>query len=56
MSVLTTHFTYLSRQGQHRQKKASSQGNDNTEVSGEYASLMEQELFDFILFEVPSVV
>jgi V-type H+-transporting ATPase subunit C len=39
-------------------KSSSKQKNANTdmEVAGEYQQLMEQEFFDFVLFEVPWIV
>ncbi|KZO94983.1 ATPase V1 complex subunit C [Calocera viscosa TUFC12733] len=52
MAVLTSHFAYLNKQAGKKGKKSS--GTD--EYTGEYQSLMEQEYYDFVLFEVPSVV
>ncbi|KZT61094.1 ATPase, V1 complex, subunit C [Calocera cornea HHB12733] len=52
MAVLTSHFSYLNKQSGKQGKKSS--GTDD--YTGEYQSLMEQEYYDFVLFEVPSVV
>ncbi|KAG0697161.1 ATPase V1 complex subunit C [Suillus ampliporus] len=52
LSVLTSHFSYLSPRSSGRSKKQST----NEEFAGEYQSLMEQEFFDFVLYEVPWIV
>lgn len=59
LSTLTTHFAYLSKDGRTGQRQTKAKGSkedSSAEVAGEYATLMEQEVFDFVLFEVPSVV
>ncbi|KAG2116952.1 ATPase V1 complex subunit C [Suillus clintonianus] len=52
LSVLTNHFSYLSPRSSGRSQKQST----NDEFAGEYQSLMEQEFFDFVLYEVPWIV
>lgn len=52
LTLLTTHFSYLSP----RSNRAKGQETDSEEFVGEYQSLMEQEFFDFVLFEVPWIV
>ncbi|KAF8343051.1 ATPase V1 complex subunit C [Cantharellus anzutake] len=53
LNTLTSHFAYLRRKG-GIDKKTSGKAEDlNT---GEYQALMEQEYFDFVLFEVPWVI
>jgi len=51
--VLQTQFAYLRPRSNHQNQRKQS-GND--EYMGEYSSLMEQEFFDFVLFEVPWIV
>lgn len=51
-NLLQTHFAYLRPRSNGAQSK---QGNTE-EFVGEYQSLMEQEFFDFVLFEVPWIV
>ncbi|EJT97952.1 ATPase V1 complex subunit C [Dacryopinax primogenitus] len=53
ITVLTSHFTYLNKQ---RAGKKSKKASGTDEYTGEYQSLMEQEFYDFVLFEVPSVL
>jgi V-type H+-transporting ATPase subunit C len=51
--VLTTQFAYLAP----RSNKSKGKGqNDNQEVMGEYQTLMEQEFFDFVVFDVPWII
>jgi len=50
--LLQTHFAYLRPRSNHPQSKQS----DGDEFIGEYQSLMEQEFFDFVLYEVPWIV
>jgi len=52
LTVLTTHFTYLSP----RSNRAKGKKGDTEEFVGEYQTLMDQEFFDFVLFEVPWIV
>ncbi|KAG2075244.1 ATPase, V1 complex, subunit C [Suillus decipiens] len=51
-SVLTNHLSYLSPRSSGRAQKQ----NTADEFAGEYQSLMEQEFFDFVLYEVPWIV
>lgn len=51
-TVLTNHFSYLSPRSSGRAQKQ----NAADEFAGEYQSLMEQEFFDFVLYEVPWIV
>ncbi|KAI0314983.1 hypothetical protein OF83DRAFT_1062908 [Amylostereum chailletii] len=51
LSLLQSHFAYLSpRSGG---AKSSSAGGTNDDFVGEYQSLLEQEFFNFVMFEVP---
>ncbi|KAK7463825.1 Vacuolar ATP synthase subunit C [Stygiomarasmius scandens] len=50
--VLQSYFSYLGSSS----KRANSKGGENEEFVGEYQTLMEQEFYDFVLFEVPWVV
>jgi V-type H+-transporting ATPase subunit C len=53
---LTRYFSYLNaRTRGPGQKKKGGDGQGDDYV-GEYQTLMEQELFDFVLFEVPWIV
>jgi V-type H+-transporting ATPase subunit C len=52
LTVLTNHFSYLGP----RSNGAKGKKGDNEEFIGEYQTLMEQEFFDFVLFEVPWIV
>jgi V-type H+-transporting ATPase subunit C len=54
LSVLTTHFAYLSPKSGAAKAKAGDAGLD--EFAGEYQSLMEQEFFDFVMLEIPWIV
>ncbi|KII93439.1 hypothetical protein PLICRDRAFT_49486 [Plicaturopsis crispa FD-325 SS-3] len=49
LGLLTNHFAYLGP----RSKGANSKKGETEEFVGEYQTLMEQEFFDFVLFEVP---
>ncbi|KAF8845406.1 ATPase, V1 complex, subunit C [Paxillus ammoniavirescens] len=53
LSVLTNHFKYLSPRSGRSGKQ---QGGGTEDFIGEYQSLMEQEFFDFVLYEVPWIV
>jgi len=46
------HFNYLGPRSSGRSGKQSA----NEEFAGEYQALMEQEFFDFVLYEVPWIV
>ncbi|KAG9223020.1 hypothetical protein PLEOSDRAFT_1095977 [Pleurotus ostreatus PC15] len=50
--VLQTQFTYLRPRANSAQGKVSS----NDEFVGEYQTLMDQDFFDFVLYEVPWIV
>jgi len=52
LTLLTNHFSYLSP----RSNRAKIKQGENEEFVGEYQALMEQEFFDFVLFEVPWIV
>lgn len=52
LSVLTNHLNYLSPRSSGRAQKQ----NTADDFAGEYQSLMEQEFFDFVLYEVPWIV
>ncbi|KAG2345246.1 ATPase, V1 complex, subunit C [Suillus weaverae] len=52
LSALTNHLSYLSPRSSGRAQKQSTAD----EFAGEYQSLMEQEFFDFVLYEVPWIV
>ena len=49
--TLTTHFAYLGSKSKGRNLPKKSGGMEE-EFVGEYQTLMEQEMFDFVLFEV----
>lgn len=52
-SVLTNQFAYLApRSGRSKKQK----GGGTDEFIGEYQTLLEQEFFDFVLYEVPWIV
>jgi len=55
LTVLQRHFSYLSARSQGR---ANSKGgrSTNEDFVGEYQSLLDQEFFDFVLYEIPWVV
>ncbi|CAE6439347.1 unnamed protein product [Rhizoctonia solani] len=53
LDVLASHFAYLGSKSRSRDKKS---GNADEDYVGEYQTLMEQEIFDYVLFEVPWVV
>ncbi|KAG5648157.1 hypothetical protein DXG03_006111 [Asterophora parasitica] len=53
-NVLQTHFTYLSPRSNRSTNGKKPEGQQ--EFIGEYQSLMDQEFFDFVLFEVPWIV
>lgn len=53
LSVLTNQFAYLApRSGRSKKQK----GGGTDEFIGEYQTVLEQELFDFVLYEVPWIV
>lgn len=51
LDTLTTHFAYLGSKSRNRNLPKKSGGMDE-EFVGEYQTIMEQEMFDFVLFEV----
>lgn len=48
---LQSHFSYLNSVS----RKGKTKGGDTDEFAGEYQTLMEQEFFDFVLYEIPWV-
>jgi V-type H+-transporting ATPase subunit C len=54
LSILTAQFKYLAPRSNQSKGKKSQSGND--EVAGEYQQLMDQEFFDFVVYEVPWIV
>ncbi|KAJ7462610.1 hypothetical protein B0H11DRAFT_1735117 [Mycena galericulata] len=52
--LLQTQFSYLRPRSNRATAKGERSGND--EFVGEYQTLMEQEFFDFVMFEVPWIV
>ncbi|KAH0838586.1 ATPase V1 complex subunit C [Lanmaoa asiatica] len=53
LSVLTNQFAYLApRSGRSKKQK----GGGTDEFIGEYQTLLEQEFFDFVLYEVPWII
>ncbi|KAI9460255.1 hypothetical protein BJY52DRAFT_290218 [Lactarius psammicola] len=55
LTALQRHFSYLAARSQGR-AKAKSGDSTNEDFVGEYQSLLDQELFDFVLYEVPWIV
>jgi len=55
LKSLSSYFQFLSSKERSTAKGSSSSGN-NDEVAGEWGAVMEQEYFDFVLFEVPKVI
>lgn len=63
LKALQDHFGYLAAAsqaprrdaGKGGKKQAAGAGGAGDEVGGEWAGVMEQEYFDFVLFEVPEV-
>ncbi|KAH9947644.1 ATPase V1 complex subunit C [Amylocystis lapponica] len=53
LATLQTHFAYLGRRANPTRTKTGAGGE---EFVGEYQALLEQEYFDFVLFEVPWIV
>lgn len=55
LAYLTNHFQYLAPRSNALSSKSKQKNTniDAAELAGEYQQLMEQELFDFVLFEVP---
>ncbi|KAF8273765.1 ATPase V1 complex subunit C [Lactarius quietus] len=55
LTALQRHFSYLSARSQGR-AKVKRGDSTNEDFVGEYQSLLDQELFDFVLYEVPWIV
>lgn len=53
LKQLSAHYNYLTS-GKSKEKKKSGGGADE-EIAGEWATVMEQEYYDFVLFEIPKV-
>ncbi|GLB36374.1 putative subunit of the peripheral V1 complex of vacuolar ATPase [Lyophyllum shimeji] len=53
LNVLQSHFAYL---GPRSSRAAQGKKGEEEELSAEYQSLMDQEFFDFVLFEVPWII
>ncbi|EJF66508.1 ATPase V1 complex subunit C [Dichomitus squalens] len=57
LSILQQQFTYLGQRANPDKAKGKSGGSaQGDEFGGEYANLLEQEYFDFVLFEIPWIV
>jgi V-type H+-transporting ATPase subunit C len=54
--VLQRQFSYLSARSQGPAKSKAKGGATNEDFVGEYQSLLDQEFFDFVLYEIPWVV
>ena len=54
LGLLQMHFTYLAPRSSGGKTKAGASNNED--FLGEYQTLMEQEFFNFVLFEVPWIV
>lgn len=52
LAALQSQFAYLGRRTNAGDKNTKS-GQTSEEVAGEYQTILEQEFFDFVLFEVP---
>jgi len=52
LAVLQSHFAYLSP----RFSRGKATGGATEDFAGEYQMILEQELFDFVLYEVPWIV
>jgi V-type H+-transporting ATPase subunit C len=53
--VLQRQFSYLSARSQG-QAKSKGGVSTNEDLVGEYQSLLDQEFFDFVLYEIPWIV
>ncbi|CCM02204.1 uncharacterized protein FIBRA_04284 [Fibroporia radiculosa] len=56
LSALQMQFAYLSRRSNPSKKSTKASGGAGDDFVGEYQTLLEQEYFDFVLFEVPWIV
>jgi V-type H+-transporting ATPase subunit C len=55
-NVLQTQFAYLRPRSNPTQNQQKRPQGGNDEYVGEYAALMDQEFFDFVLFEIPWIL
>lgn len=55
LSILNSHFTYLSPRSTDKRKGKKSGGGDD-EFLGEFQTLMEQEFLDFVVYDIPWIV
>lgn len=54
---MQSQFAYLGRRSNPDKAKAKSGGSSTgDDFGGEYANVLEQEYFDFVLFEIPWIV
>ncbi|KAI0735400.1 ATPase V1 complex subunit C [Earliella scabrosa] len=54
LTTLQSQFAYLGRRANPDRAKAKSGGTE--EIGGEYQNLLDQEFFDFVLFEIPWII
>lgn len=54
LETLSAHFKYLAPRSNNSRSKGKT--SDGEEFLGEYQSLMEQEFYDFVVFDVPWIV
>lgn len=55
MATLQAQFAYLGRRANPDKLKSQS-GGTGEDAGGEYQNLLEQEFFDFVLYEIPWIV
>ncbi|KIJ34997.1 hypothetical protein M422DRAFT_76369 [Sphaerobolus stellatus SS14] len=53
LQILINQLSYLGARTQGSFKSSKSKSSGDEEYTGEYQALMEQEIFDFVLFEIP---
>ena len=57
LATLQSQFAYLGRRANPDKLKSKSGGSGPAEEAvGEYQNLLEQEFFDFVLFEIPWII
>lgn len=56
LSTLTAHFKYLAPRSNNSKKSNAKKAANEDDFLGEYQTIMEQEFFDFVVFEVPWIV
>jgi len=56
LKCLSSYFQFLASKERSTAKKSSSGTAGQDEIAGEWGAVMEQEYYDFVLFEVPKVV